>query len=216
MPRNFNLAAIQWKDPRVVVRVILGVLLLANLVMAVIAFKPFGGSADDLRRERASLQQQLTGLQTQVANSRKLVDKVQIARVADEDFMHRYVTDRHVVASTIQGELISIAESSGIALQPASWTPEAVEGSDTIYKLTLNLGCQGSYASLAKFLNLVDRSPRFLIIESLTATPLQTGDKLNVVVKVDTFIQERLPGEFVPAAPAAPPAPPQAGEGADL
>ena len=37
MPRSFNLAAIQWKDPRVVMRAILGVLLIANLVMAVIA-----------------------------------------------------------------------------------------------------------------------------------------------------------------------------------
>ena len=46
--------------PRVAMRFILGVLLLANLVAAVIAFKPFGGGADDLRRDRNVLQQQLT------------------------------------------------------------------------------------------------------------------------------------------------------------
>ena len=36
-------------------RAVLGVLLLANLVAAVIAFKPFGGGADDLRRDRNAL-----------------------------------------------------------------------------------------------------------------------------------------------------------------
>ena len=53
-------------------RAILGVLLAANLAAAVIAFKPVGGSADDLRRERGSLQQQLINLQGQVAKSKKL------------------------------------------------------------------------------------------------------------------------------------------------
>src|ERR1041385_1063498 len=131
MLKSFNFAAIQWKDPRVMMRAIVGGLLLANLVMAVIAFKTFGGSADDLRRDRSQMQQQLTSLQKQVADSRKLVEKVQAARLAADAFMQQFVTDRHVVASTIQGELINIAENSGIALQPASWTPEPVEGSDT-------------------------------------------------------------------------------------
>ena len=52
-------------------RAVLGVLLLANLVAAVIAFKPFGGSADDLRRERSALQQQLAQLQKQVAEKQE-------------------------------------------------------------------------------------------------------------------------------------------------
>src|SRR5215471_498134 len=117
MPRSFNLSGIQWKDPRIVLRGVLGVLLIANLVAAVIAFKPFGGSADDLRRERASLQQQLSQLQAQVAKSKKLVEKVQTARSAGEDFMSQYITDYRVVTSTLQGELVSMAEGSGVVLQ---------------------------------------------------------------------------------------------------
>jgi type IV pilus assembly protein PilO len=198
MPRNFNLSNIQWKDPRIVLRVILGVLLAANLAAAVIAFKPFGGSADDLRRERAQLQQQLTALRTQVDKSKKLVEKVEAARIADEDFMQKYVTDRQVVTSTIQGELVNIAENSGVVLQPTSIGLEPVEGSDTLFKMTLNAGCQGNYASLAKFINLMDRSQRFLIIESLSATPLQAGDKLNVTLKVDTYIRQKPGEELVP------------------
>jgi len=211
MPRNFNLAAIQWKDPRVLMRAILGALLAANLAMAVVAFKPFGGSADDLRRERNTLQQQLASLKMQVAKNKQLVQKVETARTASDKFLEQYVTDRHVVTSTMQSELVNIAESSGVIYQPVSWSAEPVDGSETLSKMTINAGCQGTYQALAKFLNLVDKSPRFLIIESLNATPLQTGDKLNVTIKLDTFIRQQ-PGDEAPPAQAAA----AEGEGAGL
>ncbi len=61
MRRNFDLRA-QLKDRRVVVRVVLGTLLAANLVAAVYVFHPWGGSAQDLieqmhARERELAQQ---------------------------------------------------------------------------------------------------------------------------------------------------------------
>ena len=80
MARNFSLSALKWKDPRVAMRAILGVLLVANLVAAVFAFKPFGGGADDLRHDRNILLQQLGLLQKQVAKSKKLVEKIETAR----------------------------------------------------------------------------------------------------------------------------------------
>jgi len=45
MTRNFDWAKI--KQPRVAVRALIGVLVAANLAAAVMAFRPFGGSADD-------------------------------------------------------------------------------------------------------------------------------------------------------------------------
>jgi hypothetical protein len=45
-----------------------------------------------------------------------------------------------------------------------------------------------------RFLNLLDRSPRFLIIESLGAAPQQSGQqagaRLNVSLKLDAFVRE--------------------------
>jgi type IV pilus assembly protein PilO len=172
-------------------RALLGLLLLANLVTAVIAFKPFGGGADDLRRDRDRLQQQLAQLQKQVDKNRKMVEKVETARREGDQFLARYFTDRRVVTSTIQGELVQIAKEAGITYQPTTWTPELIEGSDTLGMMTINAGCQGTYAALSKFVNLVDKSPRFLIIESMIASPQQTGQILNVTVKVDTFVKEQ-------------------------
>jgi Tfp pilus assembly protein PilO len=205
MLRNFSLPALKWKDPRVAMRAVLGVLLLANLVAAVIAFKPFGGGADDLRRDRNVLQQQLAQLQKQVSKNKKLVEKVETARSQGDQFLAKYFTERRVVTSTIQGELVQIAKDAGITYQPTTWTPELIEGSDTLGMMTINAGCQGTYAALSKFVNLVDKSPRFLIIESMVAAPQQTGQILNVTVKVDTFVQEQ--GLGLPEPEVAAPAP---------
>ena len=86
MPRNFKLAErLKWKgvaikEPRVLLRAAIGTLLAANLVAAVMAFKPFGGSADDLRRQQQALRVQLARLQTRAATSKQLVEKVETAR----------------------------------------------------------------------------------------------------------------------------------------
>jgi type IV pilus assembly protein PilO len=219
MPRNFNLnfGALKWKDPRVAMRAVIGTLLLANVVTAVVAFKPFGGSADDLRRDRNALQQQLAQLQKSVADTRKQVEKVQIARTQGDQFLAKYFTDRRVVTSTIQGELEDIAKQAGIKFQPTTWTDEPIEGSDTLVMKTINAGCQGTYSSLSKFVNLVDRSPRFLIIESMVAAPQQTGQTLNVTIKIDTFIKDSagIGEEAGPAAPVAMPTS-EAGPGGGL
>ena len=201
---RLNFSGVKLRDPRVGMRALLGVLLIANLVAAAIALKPFGGGVDDLRRDRNRLQQQLAQVQVQVAKSKKLVEKVQTARREGDRFLAKFFTDRRVVTSTIQGELVDIAKAAGIVYQPTTWTQETIEGSDTLGMMTINAGCQGTYAALSKFVNLVDRSPRFLIIESMVAAPQQTGQILNVTVKVDTFVQDMAPGTGPPLPDAAP------------
>jgi type IV pilus assembly protein PilO len=198
MLRNFDFARdVKWKsitvrDPRVAMRFILGVLLLANLVTAVIAFRPFGGSADDLRREQASLQSQLMKLKAQVASSKRLVDKVETARREGDQFLAKFMTDRTVMASTLQEELVRMATAAGVTYLPTTMNLEPIEGSDTLSMMTINAGCQGTYANLSKFVNLVDRSPRFLIIENMVAAPRQSGLNLNVSIKV-RHLHQRAP-----------------------
>src|SRR5450432_3245339 len=142
MLRTFNLSELKWNDRRVAVRAVLGALLLANLAAAVVAFKPFGGGAEDLRRDRNVLQQQLAQLQAQVSRKKTLVEKVSTARSQGDQFLNKYFTDRRVLNSTIQGELEQIAKDAGIAYQGTTLTLEAIEGSDTLAMWTINAGVQ--------------------------------------------------------------------------
>lgn len=182
-----------WKDPRFVMRVILGALLAANLVAAVVAFKPFGGSADDLRREQADLRRQLGQLQDHLRDSRNLAGKMDMARREGDDFLEKYFTDRRTTYSTIIDELDRKAQEAGMKPRDRSAELNEVEGSSTLEMMSITAGFEGSYASLEKFVNLLDKSPRFLIIESMQAAPQQQSGQLTVTLKLDTFVKE-LPG----------------------
>jgi hypothetical protein len=178
-----------WKEPRFLLRGIMGALLAANLVAAVIAFKPFGGSAEDLQREEVALNQQLSGLRDHVAKSKQLVAKLQSARKDTDQFMAKYVTDELRGASTLLDELNRIATESGVRPLPQSYNLQEIKGSDGMKMVSVTEGCEGNYASLAKFINLLDKSPRFLIIEGLqTQAPQQNGAPLTVQLKIDTFV----------------------------
>jgi Tfp pilus assembly protein PilO len=193
MSRNFNPA---WKEPRLILRAVIFALLAANVAAAVMAFRPFGGSADDLSRQEAALRQQLTGLRSRVAQDKLLVAKMQNARKDTDQFLAKYVTDERVGASTLLGELERIATEAGVKELPVGYTEKDIEGSDGMKMITVTAGCEGNYAALAKFINLLDKSPRFLIIENLaTAAPQQNGAALNVQIKIDTFMNH---GEATP------------------
>ncbi len=113
-------------------RALIGVLLAANLAMAVVAFKPFGGSADDLRREQVSLETQLAKLQLKVANSRKQVERVQTAREQGDQFLAKYFMNLRTTASQIDEELLKDAKDSGIRQLPTSYEHQPIEGSDSL------------------------------------------------------------------------------------
>ena len=187
MPKNFK-AAIQ--DPRVVMRVIIGALLAGNLVAAVVAFHPFGGSADDLRREQRDLRTSLTLKQKTLADTKALVNKAERARKEGDEFLAKYFTDRRTTYSTILDELDHTAQSAGIRPRDKNVELNLIEGSDNLEMMSITAGYEGPYASLVKFVNLLDKSPRFLIIENMQASPQQGGQILTVTLRLDTFVKE--------------------------
>ena len=50
-----------------------------------------------------------------------------------------------------------------------------VDGSDTLDMMQISANFEGLYPDLIRFINLFDKSDRLLIIESLNATPQQSG-----------------------------------------
>jgi type IV pilus assembly protein PilO len=204
MPRSFKFPRkLEWKgvaikDPRVAMRAVIGVLLAANLAAAVMAFNVFGGSAEDLRRQRETLRGQMAQLQGRLATSKRLVDKVDTARQQGDQFLAKYVIDQRTLSSVILEELTRVATQSGIKMGQVQIAQEPVEGSDTLAMVTIQAGFEGPYANLAKLINLLDKSPRFLIIENMQANAPQAqgsasasapAGQLSVTLKIDAFVR---------------------------
>jgi type IV pilus assembly protein PilO len=193
MPRSFDLRA-YLRDRRVMVRGALGALLGANLVAALFAFHLLGGSPDDLAREMHAKQQDLALRLQQLRRTRNLVEKVQQAKLEGDKFLDECTMNRRSAFSTLIGEVDKMAVESGMKPKDTSFTKDPVEGSDTIEQLTVTANYEGVYTSLTKFVNLLDKSPRFLIIESMQAAPLSTG-ALSVTLKVGAFIRDAAGGK---------------------
>jgi type IV pilus assembly protein PilO len=190
MPRSFSLPAkLKLKDPRIAVRIVLGVLLVANLVAALIVFRPWGGSAEDLKRQEVQLRQQLAAAQKRLGQTKIVVEKVERARKEGDQFLAKYVTDRRSTMSIISEELNRIAQDAGVTPKGDSINLEPVEGSDTLWQMTISEVYEGQYSNLAKLVNMLDKSQRFLIISNMVATPKATGNVLTVTLRLDTFVR---------------------------
>jgi hypothetical protein len=188
MPRNFNV----WppNNPRAVIRLGLGVLVAANLVAAYFVVRPIGGSAQELSQQALEMHSQIRQQQGVLERTRVLVSKIESGRGEGDRFMSSFFLPRRPAYSIIVGELNDLASQAKITPRDSAWAPEPVEGSDTLDMLQISANFEGTYPDLIHFINLLDKSNRLLIIESLNATPQQTGGRLNVMLKLDAFVQE--------------------------
>ena len=95
------------------------------------------------------------------------------------------------ISLAIVAELQKAAEAANLKLKEGTIAPlDPVKGSESLSMLTVTAGFEGTYANLVKFVNELDRSPRFVIIESLAATPLPANNTLAITIKVNTFVRD--------------------------
>jgi hypothetical protein len=191
MPRNFNPATI-W-------RIVLGVLLAANLVAAALVMYPPGGSADELERQRIGLEAQATTRRAQLAQTIQHAAAVEKGRSEGDKFLGDYFLARRTAYSTLLTELVSAADDAKIKPKEHAYATEAIEGSDSLSLMTITANYEGTYANLMRFVHEIDRSPRMLIIEALSAAPQQGTGTLSISMKLDAFVREDGTGLEAPA-----------------
>jgi hypothetical protein len=193
MPRNFKLAmpaAGSLSDPKVLVRLCLGLLLAANLIAAGFAFHVFDASPEALQQRLAGALSQRQADQARLLKRRALTANIDRGKTDGERFLDTYMTGRRTTYSTVVTELNDTSKAAGMEKFSANISLNAIPGSDDLDMMSITLNVEGKYGQLVKFINLIDRSQRFLIIESLTVTPRAKSDVLTVNIKLDTFVKD--------------------------
>jgi Tfp pilus assembly protein PilO len=191
------------QSPRVIARVVLGALVAANIAAAVIVLKPWSGSAEALEQRASVLRRELQQKRAGLERLRGIVSKVETARGDGDRFMGSYLLSRRSVSSNLLDDLDQTARKAGIKQKEVTFNFEKIEGSESLSKATITAAYEGNYSDLMHFLNLLDRSPRLLIIESLAASPQPTGPALSITMKLNAFVREGLPGPAVEAVNTA-------------
>ncbi len=187
--KRVSMAKIRW-TPRLVSRVVLGALVAVDLVAAALVFRPWEGSADSLKNRVASLTQELKQKQAGLDRLRRIVGKVRTARTDGDTFMSSYLLGRRTVSSTLLDELDQMARKAGIKQKEVTFGFSPVEGSEALSQAEITANYEGAYKDLTQFLNLLDHSPRLLIVDSLAATPQPSGPALEITIKLIAFVRE--------------------------
>jgi hypothetical protein len=188
MLKSFNV----WppNNPRAVIRLVLGVLLAANLVAGYFVIRPIGGSPQELREQAAGLRNQIQQQQAALDRTSSLSSKIESGRNEGDQFMSKYFLPRRTAYSTIMADLNDLASQTKVTPKEGAYAIEPIEGSDTLEMMQLSVNYEATYPDLIRFVNLLDKSDRLLVVESLNATPQQGAAKLNVMLKLDTFVRE--------------------------
>lgn len=185
MRRSFKI-----RDSRTIVRAVLGVLVVANLVAAGLVLFPPGGSAEELERERVTLESQLQTQQSRLVTTRTHAEAVEKGRTQGDDFLQNYFLKNRTAFSTLLTELETAAKTTKLRPRENAYALEPVEGSDTLSMLSITAAYEGTYQDLMHFVYELDRAPGLLIIESLSAAPQANTDILSVSMKLNTFVRE--------------------------
>ena len=169
----------------------LGTLLAANLVAAGFALNLFGSSPEALNQALVAAQARVQADQARLDRSRFLTSNIGRGKTESETFLASYLTNRRHTYSTIISEITETAKTAGMKTQEWTINPlDPIEGSDDLSMMTISINFEGGYTQFVKFVNLLDRSPRFLIIESMQAAPQPKGDILNTNLTLNAFIKD--------------------------
>jgi hypothetical protein len=190
MPRNFSLKVGGPSNPQSAIRVVLGLLAAANLVAGYFVLRPLGGSSDELRQQVVEMRTQIRQQQGALERTRLMTGKIEIGRGEGDKFMSKYFLPRRSAYSIVMAELNDLASRAKVTAKESANAIEPVDGSDILDMMQITANYEATYGDLVHFVNMIDKSDRLLVMESLNATPQQGGGKLNVMMKLDTFVVE--------------------------
>jgi Tfp pilus assembly protein PilO len=188
MLRNFSWNVWPPNNAAALMRLGVGLLVAANLVAGYFVLRPIGGSPDELRQQVMEMRLQIRQQQSALDRMRQLAGKVEIGRGEGDKFMSKYFLPRRTAYSVILAELNQVANDAKVTPKEEAFAIQPVEGSDTLEMMQITANFESSYENLLRFVNMMDKADRLLIIEGLNATPQQGGAKLNVMMKLDTFV----------------------------
>lgn len=185
MRRNFRL-----RDPQTIVRAVLGTLLAANVIAAGLVLFPPGGSAEELDRERVTLDSQLRTAKARLEETRKHASAVAKGRTEGDAFLDKYFLQNRSEFSTILSELEDASKNTKLVPREKAFALEPVEGSDNLSMLSITAAYEGKYQDLLQFVHEIDRSPGLLIIESMSTAPQANSDILAVSMRMNAFVRD--------------------------
>ena len=168
-------------------QIALGVLLLINGVLVFFLFRSPGLSAADRQREVSSLETRVRAVENQVNHLNQLKTKVRAATQNEEKFSQANFLSRSSAFSTMLTDLEQLASENRLVPSNATYHLNESDNKLGWTAVGVNLQLDGSYPSLVRFLNQLEQSKLFWIIESMDVSG-QQGSSLRLNLQAVTYL----------------------------
>ena len=157
-----------------------------DLLGTALYFSPLIGSAETRRMELNRLQTELTLKTRQAAPLKDLPNKVVLANQQITDFYKRRFPAQN---SQIATELGKLAAANGVRIQQERYKSEDTAATLAgLEPLELDADFAGTYTSLAKFINAVERDEMFFMIDNVTLGNDPQGP-VKLTLKMETYLK---------------------------
>jgi Tfp pilus assembly protein PilO len=164
-----------------------GILLLVNLAVSVFLVLPQHNRVLDLESTNSGLKNQLATEQRQLKDLKNRVLVLQESRKDMKDMYREYFLPRDEGVSVIRLELESLIQSLQIKRQEVTFKYSDLPEFG-LQLFTLGVPVEGNYRSLRRFINSIERSKHFLMLDRVDLSTEKTADVLNLDFRISTYL----------------------------
>lgn len=169
------------RETRRKMKITIGVLAGVSVLAGGLLVSPLVGSAAQRQQDLNQLRAQLTSKNRQVEPLRGIDKKIPLATKQIDDFYRdRFATHDSEVAEALE----TLAKETNVKIQSTKYKwgdPESVG----LRRVEIETSIQGDYQPLAKFLNGLERSKVFFVINSIGLA--QQNGPIQLQMKLETF-----------------------------
>ena len=169
------------RETRRKMKITIGVLAGVSVLAGGLLVSPLVGSAAQRQQDLNQLRAQLTTKNRQVEPLRGIDKKIPLATKQIDDFYRdRFATHDSEVAEALE----TLAKETNVKIQSTKYKwgdPESVG----LRRVEIETSIQGDYQPLAKFLNGLERSKVFFVINSIGLA--QQNGPIQLQMKLETF-----------------------------
>ena len=192
------------REERVKVAVFLGILAVLNIVLYVTMNLPRLHRQAVEERRLATVTQSLSEVSRRVGTMKDLDQRFEGEQEKVKKFYGDVLGTKDVRMIRIQREVRAIATSLGMDPETIAYQPELLDKVGLI-RFSVNVPLSGDYRNLRQFINKIEKSENFLIVDSVTLGGSKDGGALlDLNIHLSTFFDAPEVRLLKPAAPAKP------------
>jgi type IV pilus assembly protein PilO len=166
------------------IRTALGILVAVDVVTAAVLFSPLVGSTESRRQELNQLWSELQTKTRQVEPLRNLDKKVVTANQQIANFYKKRFPAQESQIATQFGKL---SAANGVGIEQVKYKVQDEEAG-RLRPVEMEAALSGSYVSLAKFINALERDDMFFLISDIALAGEQKGP-IKLQMKVETYLK---------------------------